>query len=861
MELLERTSSLQTLGQYADEARHGDGRLVLVSGESGIGKTVLLEAFQADLAGVRWLWGACDGLLTPRPLGPLFDIGAQVGGDLGRLCDGGAPRDQLLAALLAELDSPTLTVAVIEDVHWADEATLDLLSFLGRRLSRTKALLLVTYRDDELDDRHPLRIVLGDLATQRATRRMGLPPLSGEAVRTLVGQREMDAAELHRITGGNPFYVCEIVEAGWPSIPATVRDVVGARLARSSPAAREVAQVAALAGTRAERSLLVSVLPGPESLLDECLDSGVLIPDGASLRFRHELVRMTVADAVAPHRKIELHARLLAALEEAGGADPAVLAHHAEGARDEKAVRRYAPDAAKRSSALGAHREAAAQFERAIRFADTADLPGLAGLHEGLAGELALLDRLDDAEAALRTALGFRRELGDALCVGEDLSMLSGIVWQQCRGDEAVRAADESLEVLQSLPPSAELAVAQINVARGMWNTGRQADAFEGVAQALDLGRRLGRDDVVSWALMATGDFLVDSGQDGISSLEQALRLALDAQLDQPAADAYVSLQDCLVNLQRLEEAQARYREGMAFCEQRELRWPTRCMRGAQADTLLLLGRWDEAADLCMELLGIPGVSASNQLYPLRVLGTIRGRRGEPGHTELLDQDTALAVGIVSPNWLAQVRAVRAELLWVSGQPDRACQEAREAYEEALGHADPWKLGSLAIWLWRLQAGVDMPAGLPEPYALEIAGDWRGSAAAWERLGRSYDAALTRIFGSPDEAELRAALAVLDGLGARATAAAARRRMKELGLTAIPRGPRPATRAAPAGLTTREQEVLALLSQGLPDKEISQRLFISERTVHHHVSAVLSKIGVSSRTAAAREAAKLGIGA
>jgi DNA-binding CsgD family transcriptional regulator len=204
---------------------------------------------------------------------------------------------------------------------------------------------------------------------------------------------------------------------------------------------------------------------------------------------------------------------------------------------------------------------------------------------------------------------------------------------------------------------------------------------------------------------------------------------------------------------------------------------------------------------------------------------------------------------------------VRAELLWVSGQRDLAHQEAREAYEQALGQADPWKLGSLAIWRWRLGATVDLPAGLPEPYALEIAGDWQGGAAAWERLGRTYDAALTRSISSQDDAVLRAALAVLDDLGARATAAAARRRMKELGMTSIPRGPRAATRAAPAGLTAREQEVLALLSQGLPDREISRRLFISERTVHHHVSSVLSKIGVSSRTAAAREAARLGVAA
>jgi DNA-binding CsgD family transcriptional regulator/tetratricopeptide (TPR) repeat protein len=804
MELLERASFLQALAEYVEEAGQGDGRLVLLSGESGIGKTALLEAFQPRSAG-RWLWGACDGLLTPRPLGPLFDIGAQAGGELGRLCRAGASRDQLFGAFLAELDSPaTLTVVVIEDVHWADEATIDLLSFAGRRLSRMRALLLVTYRDDELRDDHPLRMVLGDLATQRSTRRMRLPPLSGQAVRSLVGSRDVDPAELHRVTGGNPFYVREIIEAGWPSIPPTVRDVVGARLARSTPAVREALQAAAVMGTRVERRWLASVLADPDPLVDEGLATGILVADGATLRFRHELLRMTVAETIAPLRKTELHARLLAALEEAEDADPAVLAHHAEGAGDEKAVRRYAPEAARRSSTLGAHREAAAQFERALRFANADDRPAVAALHEALADEYSLLDRLDEAEAALRTALRYRRKLGDNLHVGKDLGRLYDILGQQCRSEEGARAVEESLQVLRSLPPGPELAMAQIGVADGMFTAGRHAEALEGIAQALELGQRLGRDDVVATALIIRGLFLVRTGQDGIGSIEQALQLALDGQL-------------------------------------------------------LLLGRWDEAVHLCHELLAIPGVSPSNRLDPLRILGIIGGRRAEPGSAELLEEAAALAAGY-SPKWLAQARAARAELLWLSGRRDLARQEAAEAYDQASGRADPWNLGSLAIWLWRLDAGADLSADLPEPYAREIAGDWPGAAQAWERLDRPYDAALVRL-ASSDETGLRQALTVLDGLGARATAATARRRMKQLGMTAIPRGPRPATRAAPAGLTAREQEVLALLAEGLPDREISQRLFISERTVHHHVSAVLSKIGVSSRTAAARQAARMGIGA
>ena len=266
----------------------------------------------------------------------------------------------------------------------------------------------------------------------------------------------------------------------------------------------------------------------------------------------------------------------------------------------------------------------------------------------------------------------------------------------------------------------------------------------------------------------------------------------------------------------------------------------------------------DGAASICAQLLNRRGISPVNKLNPLSVLGGIRGRRGEPGAWELLDEALALAEGTGEPEWIVPVRAVRVELRWLAGELELAANEARADYGRALGWVNPWASGSLAIWLARLEVPADLPAELPEPFAREIAGDWPGAAAAWAQLGLPYDAALARL-SSCDEAGLRQALATFNELGAQTTAAAARRRMKDLGISAIPRGPRPATRAAPAGLTAREQEVLALLAEGLPDREISRRLFISERTVHHHVSAVLSKIGVSSRTAAAREATRMGI--
>jgi DNA-binding CsgD family transcriptional regulator/tetratricopeptide (TPR) repeat protein len=819
--------------------------------------------------------------VRPGRFGPLFDIGMQAGGELAELCRRDATRDQMFAAFLAEADaSATLTVAVIEDVHWADEATIDLLNVLGRRLGRMHVLLLATYRDDELADDHPLRVVFGDLATQRATRRMRLPPLSEAAVRDLVGERDVDAAELHRITGGNPFFVTEILEAGWPAVPPTVRDTVAARLTRSGPGARQVMEAAALVGARVDQSLLSAMLPDTAPV-DESLSSGILVTDGAELRFRHELVRMAVEAGIAPRRKAELHGLLVVALEERGNADPALLAHHAEGAGDAKAVLRHAPEAARRSSALGAHREAAAQFERALRFAADTDPAGLAALHESLAGEYSLLDRWEETEEALRAALVRRRELGDDRSIGQDLQMLSVTLWRLCRGEESHAAAQEAVLALEVLPPGRELGFAYAGLGIALWSMGR-AEGLELMEKARDLGESLEHADVVSYALNAIGLGMVTyRGEDGLPIIEQALRTGMDAGLPEAVGRAYSSLQEAAVSLQKFDAADRYYTEGMAYCEDRELGVYSMCLHGWRAVAQLQHGQWDEAERICGQMLHLPGISPVNQLNALRVLGGIRGRRGEAGARDLLDRAAAFADGNGEPEWTVPVRAARAEMRWLSGDHESAAKEAQSGYEQALGVVNPWMLGSVAIWIGRLRPpalggpglsadgdatlarGSVLPpsdaAALPAPYALELAGDLTGAAAAWDRIGRSYDAALV-LLGSTEEADLRHALAAFDELGAKTAAAAARRRMKSLGIGAIPRGPRAATKATPAGLTAREQEVLALLTEGLPDREISRRLFISERTVQHHVSAVLAKIGVASRTAAVREAARMGIG-
>ena len=369
MHLLERDQQLATLQGYADDARLGGGRLALVAGEAGIGKSSLVEAFVDALSDARVAWTSCDGAFTPSALGPLQDVADQWGGAVRVACADGVPRDTRFAALLAMLrEHDGLSVLVIEDLHFADEATLDLVRHVARRLRAIRAMVVATYRDDGLAENRALRETLGDVSTQRSTRRIDLPPLSPTAVTALSAATGHEAAAVHALTSGNPFFVSEVLRGGTDRLPASARDAVLARAGQLSHAGREVLDAAALVGERVEPGLLHAVTGAASGALDEPVAAGLLVPDGAVLRFRHEIARRAVEQEVGPHTAAEVHGRILVELEAAGVDDHARLAHHAEGALDADAVVRYARRAGDRSAELASRREAVTQYRRALRF-------------------------------------------------------------------------------------------------------------------------------------------------------------------------------------------------------------------------------------------------------------------------------------------------------------------------------------------------------------------------------------------------------------------------------------------------------------------------------------------------------------
>jgi len=856
--LLERETQLAALASYAGEARKAQGRLVLVAGEAGVGKSALVEQLQRNLPGASWYWGACDGLFTPRPLGPLFDIAAKLGGELLELCRADAPREALFGALLSQVSEPdVLHVVVVEDIHWADEATIDLLRFLGRRIRDATVLLVATYRDDGLAAGDPLLVALGDLATQRSVRRVSLPPLSAGAVQVMAGGSEREAAALRELTGGNPFYLSQVIAAGMDEVPASARDAVLARTARLDGSARAVLDAAALIGTRLEYSLLESVTDCPPSAVDELLAAGLLTGDGAGLKFRHEIARLAVQEAVPAHRRGLIHARILDALRRSGGDDDARMAFHAEGAGDGPAVLHYAPAAARRAAELGAHREAAAQYGRALRFSGGADVAAAAGLYDAFGYEASLLDRMDDAVEARERALALWRQAGDRLREGDTLRWLACALNASSRGSEGHVAAAAAIALLEPLGPSPELASAYGSLASLRMVNYEHEEAIELAHRAQAIAGPLGRTDIVSDSLNTEACSLLGVGGDWAATMRRALDVAVSGGHEAQVGRAYVNTYAMYVDEKAFAGGEAYYTDGVVYCDEHDLTSYSIFLRSQRTNMLEKTGRWDEAVAIAGELLLRGGPSPGIRLCPLNRLGTIRARRGEPGVWECLDEAVGYADGAGEAQNIVPVRLERAEARWLEGDQAAAVREAELAHDSGAG-CDQWGRGALAVWLRRTGSSRELPRGLAEPYQRQLDGDWAGAARFWRDLDCPYEAALALLDAAEEDA-LREALEILTGLRAAAVIRVARKKMRDLGFRSIPAGPRAATREHPLGLTRREHEVLDLIMDGRTNAEIAGQLFISAKTVDHHVSAVLAKLGAPSRTVAASEAVRLGL--
>jgi DNA-binding CsgD family transcriptional regulator/tetratricopeptide (TPR) repeat protein len=853
VELLERERERNVLETAIEESRTA-GRVVVVVGEAGIGKTALVASEVEALQSRRVLWGACDPLVTPRPLGPLHDVARQVGGALAAAMDGSVSREGVLAAALDELAAGASSVLVVEDIHWADDATLDLVALLGRRLARSRGCLILTCRSDALSERPEVRRVLVTLPRE-CVRRIEPQALSPGAVALLARRAGRDPSDLHARSGGNPFFVTEALAAPvGDGVPASVRDAVTLRVALIGRRARAVIELAAVIPGPAELWLVAETVGGGAAAIDECIDAGLLGLRDEALAFRHDLARRAVEDGISPVRRRELDRLVLYALEGAGDADPARLAHHARRAGDVESIRRLAPAAARAASAAGGHRQALEHWEAALAAED-----GSAAALEGVAVEAYLCGRPDRALEARRALLDLHESAGDIRRVGDDLRWLARILWWLGRGTEAAAVGDRSIAVLEAFPDSRELAMALSGRSQLAMLAERNDEAIALGTRAVRLARRIEDRETVAHALTNVGTALA-GGQEherGRALLEEAFALAVDAGQDDHATRALVNLATSTL-VRRRDDPRVidDVDRALRFARERELDGYVQYLLGARANLRLLCGDWPAAeadARSALELGKQQGVSLCPALV---ALGRLQARRGEPEAGATLDEAWRLAVATGELQRLAPTAAARAEHAWLDGDLPGTAAAAREAYELAAAHHPPWPRGELAYWLWRAGDPVPPRADDPAPYARSIAGDWRGAAAAWSALGFPYERAEALADADDDSARLEA-LASFDSHGAARSAAHLRRRLRADGVRRIPRGPRPASRAAPAGLTPRETEVLELIVGGATNAEIARTLVIAPKTVDHHVSSVLAKLGVSSRRDAGAAAARL----
>jgi DNA-binding CsgD family transcriptional regulator len=646
------------------------------------------------------------------------------------------------------------------------------------------------------------------------------------------------------------------------AVPASVRDAVLARRARLEAPARAVLDLVSVIPARAELSLIDAALSPDVADLEACVNAGLLCGEPHAVAFRHELARLAVADALPSPRIEDCHRRVLKALLARPDRDQVLarIVHHADACGDVDVLTECAPAAARQAAAVGAHCQAVAQYRRALRHAARLPLEARAELSEALAYEHYLTEDIDAARETCQTALDLYRRLGTTAAVGRSLRWLSRLAWFAGDGEEARRLANEAIAVLSDLSGDPELAMAFSTRSQLDMLSNDAASCIEWGTRAIELASRLDARDILSHALNNVGTArLCQIGQvaEGRAQLEESLRLALDGDLHEHAARAYTNLSSTAIEHRDYATASRWLEPATRYCCERDLEsWTTYLLawRGRlHAET----GKWDAACEDARHVLKAPQVSTVSRIVALAALGLVEVRRGAREAQRTLDEALTLARRTAEPQRLVPVLLARAELAWLSGRAEDVKAAVDEGLEMLGQDRRPFERREyLWLWLWKVGAFDPAKATGDGPCVSLICGDWQDAAEQWQRLGCPYERALALAEG--DVAAAEEALDIFHTLGAVPASDWARQRLRRMGQTRLPRGRRASTRSHPAGLTSREAEILGMLALGLRNPQIAERLFVTLKTIEHHVSSILAKLEVPTRDAAVLRARQQG---
>lgn len=849
--ILERDEELSSLARVVDGASAAGGCVVLVRGEAGIGKSTLVVEF-AERARSRAdvFVGVCDDLLTPQPFGPFWDVARayQPLANALRLGEG-RPVMECLLELLSRPLRPT--VLIVEDTQWADEATIDTIKFLGRRIGRTHGVLVLTYRDGELDDDHPLRRVIGELPPKGLVR-IGLQPLSLAAVDALVADAELDAETVFSLTGGNPLFVAEIVAGGSQGVPTSVQDAVLGRAAKLSPPARRLLHLIAVVPGGVDPALLVESAVAPMDALGDGVRLGLLEVGDGHVGFRHELQRRAVEASLTGELRRELNRTVLAALGEHG--DPARLAHHAREAHDVEALLRHAPRAARNALSSGSHREAVAHFRVLEPHLDLIGSAERADILEDWAR--AESDLGDPRSVELVTAaIAQRRELQQTEELARVLTFAVYVYERNAMTDLAETCVSEAVAILQRKPPGVALADALTADARLWFVRGTDDRRAAALCQrAMTIAEAVGDRKAQVQAMIWKGAIAHNVGDSsGFPLVEEAQRLAAQAGYRYEETIALVNLAGMCGDIREISRAADFVQRARDTAARYELRAQEVYAQAMHAEILLWQGHWDLAEDTAWGVLdGSPHAAA----IAWRILGLLQARRGRAEAVTTLERMWGAAERSEELQHMDPAASVLAEHAWLADDLDRWRERVTRTADRARASGPPWPSGAFVFWLYELGLIDDVPEHTPTYFRAIIDSDADRAAEFWRSRGAPYEEALARAHG--DVTSQLQAIEILESLGATAAAHRVRARLREQGVQ-ITRGRSRTTRAHAVGLTLRQAEVLKLVAAGMTNADIADQLFISQRTVENHVAAVLMKLDVPDRQTAASKAFELGL--
>ena len=854
--LLERGAELDRLRTLLAGAREGRGCVAFVGGEAGIGKTTLVNAFATEVTDqARVVFGRCDALTTPRSLGPLLDLAAGLG------ITGHNDRDSLLSKIVADVRRHGLTVLVIEDAHWADDASIDLLAMLGRRVVDLPLLLIITYREDVVTSDHPLRLVIGDLITASSTVWIGLVPLTREAVHLLATQGGLRGDDLFERTGGNPFFVTEALAAPGDEIPTSIRLAVLARASRLEPDARSVLEAVSVVPGRAEAWLVSALCENADEAIDVCVAAGVLITDRNTFSFRHELARLVIEADLAEGIRRALHQRVTEALQQRSDADPARIAHHAEAAGDDEALARSARQAFLLALARTAHREAVRHGEKALSVRQFLTADEVADLQTKMGSSLIQVARSDDAEVLMRMAIEHWRSVGNDRREAESLLMLSGSAAALGHTERSMTHLTDAVAILEGYGPSPELAHAYIRLTSAHMLARDRDTAVEWGERAIALSTREGDAGLLARALIETGIADVMDGRiEGLTVVRRGIALARDNDLPGPLVGGLSQIGSGCGEMRNYAEAVPALVEGSAIAAEHNLEANRRYQVAWLARCKFDLGQWDDAEHLARDAIAGSRSVAIARFVGLNTLGWLAARRGDSDVFPLLDEAMEIAREMRHLQRMWPNAVARAEAGWLEDALEPHVAYLEEVFELAQRCRHGIAIGEIGVWLQRAGRLSSPPAGASEPFASWIAGDHMGATVGFRQMGCPYEAASV-LAETGEVSSLRVALATFRRLGALPMARRVGLTLRGLGVR-VSSAPstKPATASGhPSGLSDRELEVLKLVSVGFTNPQIAASLYISRKTAEHHVSSILMKLGASTRSEAAAAAIRLGL--